>query len=107
VAQIHISKIRSMKDILAMEEMILVTAVDRDSVEIVRKFLDIGIQVRLVKNMPPLDFGVSYKEMVATIEKTESSQMIQNLLVSNEKPYIDHFASIFEELWKNGIDELM
>jgi len=82
----------------------LVTPIDRDSVEIVRKFLDIGIQIRHVKNMPPIDFAVSDKEMVATIEKTESSQMIQNLLVSSEKPYIDHFASIFEELWKNGID---
>ena len=75
------------------------------SVEIVRKFLDIAIQVRHVKNMPPIDFAVSDKETkVATIEKTESIQMIQNLLVSSEKPYIDHFASIFEELWKNGID---
>jgi signal transduction histidine kinase len=82
----------------------LVTSIDRTSVEIVRKFLDIGIQIRHVKNMPPIDFAVSDKEMVATIEKTESSQMIQNLLVSSEKPYIDHFASIFEELWKNGID---
>lgn len=76
-AQIHISKIRSMKDILAMEEIILVTAIDRDSVEIVRKFLDIAIQVRHVKNMPPIDFAVSDKETkVATIEKTESIQMI-------------------------------
>ena len=50
----------------------LVTSIDRDSVEIVRKFLDIGIQIRHVKNMPPIDFAVSDKEMVATIEKTES-----------------------------------
>ena len=82
----------------------LVTSIDRDSAEIVRKFLDIGVQIRHVKNMPPIDFAVSDKEMVATIEKQESSQMIQNLLVSSEKPYIDHFVSIFEELWKNGID---
>ena len=42
--------------------------------------------------------------MIATIEKSESGQMIQNLLVSIEQPYIDHFASIFDELWKSGVD---
>jgi two-component system, OmpR family, sensor histidine kinase VicK len=30
--------------------------------------------------------------------------MAQSLLVSNEPAYINHFASIFGELWKNGID---
>jgi signal transduction histidine kinase len=30
--------------------------------------------------------------------------MIQNLLVSNEKYYIKHFTSIFEQLWKEGVD---
>jgi hypothetical protein len=82
----------------------LVTSIDRESVDIVRKFLGIGVQIRHVRNIPPIDFAVSDKEMIATIEKMESGQMIQNLLVSAEQPYIDHFASIFDELWKNGID---
>ena len=30
--------------------------------------------------------------------------MVQSLLISNEPDYITHFTSIFEELWKNGID---
>jgi two-component system, OmpR family, sensor histidine kinase VicK len=30
--------------------------------------------------------------------------MAQSLLVSNEPAYINHFASIFEAMWKNGID---
>jgi nitrogen-specific signal transduction histidine kinase len=54
--------------------------------------------------MPPIDFAVSDREMIATIEKIESGQMIQNLLVSTEQPYLDHFTSIFDELWKNGVD---
>jgi signal transduction histidine kinase len=82
----------------------LVTSIDRDSLDIVRKFLSIGVQVRHVKNIPPIDFAVSDKEMIATIEKSESGQIIQNLLVSIEQPYIDHFASIFDELWKSGVD---
>src|SRR5215217_5232005 len=48
--------------------------------------------------------SISEKEMMATIDKMEGGQMAQSLLVSNEPAYIDHFAFIFEELWKNGID---
>jgi signal transduction histidine kinase len=77
---------------------------DKDSADIVRIFLNMGVQIRHVKNMPPIDFAVSDKEMMATIEKMEGGEMAQSLLVSNEPAYINHFASIFEELWKNGID---
>jgi signal transduction histidine kinase len=77
---------------------------DKDSADLVRIFLNIGVQIRHVKNMPPIDFSVSDKEMMATIEKMEGGEMAQSLLVSNEPAYINHFASIFEELWKNGID---
>jgi signal transduction histidine kinase len=77
---------------------------DKDSANLVRLFLNIGVQIRHVKNMPPIDFAVSDKEMMATIEKMEGGEMAQSLLVSNEPAYINHFASIFEEMWKNGID---
>ena len=76
----------------------------KDSTDLVRTFLNIGVQIRHVKNMPPIDFAVSDKEMMATIEKMEGGEIAQNLLVSNEAAYINHFASIFEELWKDGID---
>ena len=77
---------------------------DKDSTDLVRIFLNIGVQIRHVKNIPPIDFAVSDKEMMATIEKMEGGEIAQNLLVSNEAAYINHFASIFEELWKDGID---
>ena len=78
--------------------------IEKDSADLVRTFLNIGVHIRHVKNMPPIDFAVSDKEMMATIEKMEGGQMAQSLLISNEPAYIDHFAFIFEELWKNGID---
>src|SRR5215212_1313729 len=70
---------------------------DKDNADLVRIFLNIGVQIRHVKNMPPIDFAVSDKEMMATIEKMQGCQMAQSLLVSNEPAYIDHFAFIFEE----------
>jgi signal transduction histidine kinase len=86
----------------------LVTSIiDKDNAELTKKFLSIGVQIRHVKNMPPIDFAVSDKEMIATLQKTESGDnegIAKNLLVSNEFLYTRHFTSIFEELWKSGTD---
>ena len=82
----------------------LVTSIDKDSIDLAKSFLKIGVEIRHVKNLPPIDFAASDREIIATIQKSETSEMIQNLLVSNEAAYLDHFVSIFEELWKNGID---
>jgi signal transduction histidine kinase len=79
---------------------------DKDNSDLARVFLNIGVQIRHVKNMPPIDFAVSDKEMMATIERMEGGEIAQSLLVSNEPAYVNHFKSIFEELWKNGIDAL-
>jgi len=51
-----------------------------------------------------MSFGVSDKEISATIEKMEGGKKVQSLLISNEPYYIKHFTSIFEELWDNGTD---
>jgi two-component system, OmpR family, sensor histidine kinase VicK len=32
--------------------------------------------------------------------------LAQSLLLSNEPAYVSHFLSIFEELWKNGINSV-
>ncbi|MGC2426113.1 MAG: HAMP domain-containing sensor histidine kinase [Nitrososphaeraceae archaeon] len=82
----------------------LVTSIDTDSAELVKKFVSKGIRIRHVRNMPPIDFALSDKEMIATIQKTEGGYEIQNLLVSNEPAYMKHFVSIFEELWNGGIE---
>jgi hypothetical protein len=81
-----------------------ITNVTQDNVNLVKVFLEAGIRIRHVKNLPPMSFGVSDKEIAATIEKMEGGRMVQSLLLSNEPAYIDHFHSIFEDLWAKGID---
>ena len=81
-----------------------ITNIDTSNVELAKLYLASGIQLRHVKNLPPMSFGVSDKEMGVTIEKMEGGQIINSLLISNEPLYIKHFASIFEELWRSGID---
>jgi two-component system sensor histidine kinase VicK len=81
-----------------------VTIIDNDNINLVKTYLNSGIQIRHVRNLPPMSFGISDKMIAATIEKMEGGRKVQSLLISNEPFYLRHFASIFEELWKNGID---
>jgi len=81
-----------------------ITKLDGVSLNLVKKFLQAGINIRHIKNMPPLSFGVSDKEVALTIEKMEGGKMSQSFLISNEPLYVNHFNSLFEELWKNGVD---
>jgi signal transduction histidine kinase len=81
-----------------------ITNIERDNASLAKVFLDAGIRVRHVKNLPPMSFGVSDMEIAATIEKMEDGKPIQSLLLSSEPAYVNHFKTIFEELWKNGID---
>ena len=82
-----------------------VTNIDNEKViDIVKIYLDYDIEVKHVKNLPPMSFGVSDKEIAVTIEKMEGGRVVQSLLISNEPLYLKHFSSIFEELWRNGTD---
>ena len=78
--------------------------INKENLDLVKIFLRAGIRIRHVKNMPPMNFGVSDKEMAGTIERMEGGRMSQSFLFSNEPHYIDHFSSLFEEIWKDGTD---
>jgi signal transduction histidine kinase len=95
-----------------------VTKVDKRSADMVKRFMEAGVQVRHVDNLPPIDFAVSDKEIVAKIHKVEGelkeetrdssgnekSLDVKNVLVSTEQAYIDYFLYTFSELWNNGTD---
>src|SRR5947209_5980145 len=76
---------------------------DKDSANLAKIFLDDGVVIRHI-NQIPINFGVSDKEVVGSITNTEGTEMAKTLFVSNEPLYVEHFNSLFEELWKNGID---
>ena len=78
--------------------------IEKESVKLVKKFLKLGVKIRHVKNLAPINFAVSKNGLVATVEEMKGGGMIQNLLTSNERSYIKHFTSMFEQLWKEGID---
>jgi two-component system, OmpR family, sensor histidine kinase VicK len=75
-----------------------------ESTNLIKILLNSGIQIRHIKDRPPLSFGVSDKEVAATIEKMDGGKQSENFLISSEPLYVKHFSTIFEELWRNGID---
>jgi len=82
-----------------------VTNIDtKENAELASLMLNEGIRIRHVNNLPPMSFGVSQKEIAATFESMEIGSKFQNLIISTEPAYIKHFASIFEELWRNSVD---
>jgi two-component system, OmpR family, sensor histidine kinase VicK len=94
---------REKKDVQKDVIRLVTTITDKDSIDLVKKFLEVGAKVRHVKNLPLMDFAVDNKYFHATIRK-ETGRLNQTHLLSNEPAYVEHFKSIFEELWKNGID---
>ena len=97
---LHKNKKRKEKDIR------WIINVSKENGGLVKTFLDLGMQIRHIKNTPPMNFAIGDDRLHATIEKMDSSKMVQvqSLLTSNEPVYIEHFNSLFQELWKNGID---
>jgi hypothetical protein len=83
---------------------ILGVKLEKDDIDLIKTFLDLGMQIRHVKNLSLMNFAVSDNMLNATIEKMEGGKMVQNLLTSNDPNYVKHFYSIFEELWNDAID---
>ncbi|HET7148830.1 MAG TPA: ATP-binding protein [Candidatus Nitrosopolaris sp.] len=99
-----------------------VGTIEKDSISLVRFFLDMGVQIRHVKNLPPLNFGIGKEFQLHTpasldeqypdqIQETRGETtppldwyMLKSLLTSDEPTYVNRFNALFEELWRNGID---
>jgi len=78
---------------------------NKNNIEVVKRFLKTGIQVRHTKNLPSMNFAVDSKSIQATIGRMDKGELMNSLLVSNDPAYVNHFMLFFQELWDNyGID---
>jgi two-component system, OmpR family, sensor histidine kinase VicK len=81
-----------------------ITNIGKENIQLVKLYMEQGIQIKHIKNLPAMSFGVSDKEIAVTIENMEGGTPIRSLLISNEPLYLKHFSSTFDGLWKNGTD---
>ena len=77
---------------------------NKKDVELVKSHIDDGVKIRHVKDLLTDSFALSDKSFLFTIENIEKEKLITNVLSSNDKLYLDHYDTIFETLWKKGID---
>lgn len=82
-----------------------ITTISNDYSELVKLFMDIGIQIRHIQTPFYLHFAVTNRSFYATIEKIgKDGKMINSMISSNDPIYIHHFKDIFEQTWKNATD---
>jgi signal transduction histidine kinase len=83
-----------------------VTTIERrdEDIELIKTFLGLGVQVRHLPTLPPMNFRVTNRICTNTISKMEGGKLADSLLVSNEQFHIDYWRAAFEEFWNKGID---
>jgi signal transduction histidine kinase len=82
-----------------------VTAIDKENIHLIKVYLQSGIQVRHSRNLPPLSFGVSDKQIAATIEKMEGGRNVQSLQrLSNDILDVTKIESQTLRLIKERVD---
>ncbi len=80
------------------------SSINKEDTELVKIFLNEGLDIRHIKDEPSLNFALSNKLFNSTIEKMEEGKMVTSLFSSNDALYLSHYQAVFEELWKKGID---
>lgn len=77
---------------------------DPKILQVIKNFLNLGMQIRHVSSIPPMSFGVSQNEMGVTVESMQGGSLNTSAIFSTEPAFIQQFAAIFEELWGKGIE---
>ena len=79
----------------------------REDVNVAKLFMDMGIKIRSIRNLPPPNFLVTDRVFFSNSEKIDHNQdrkTIKQMFTTNDVLYINQYKLTFEELWKNGID---
>ncbi|MDE1842759.1 MAG: HAMP domain-containing histidine kinase [Thaumarchaeota archaeon] len=82
----------------------IMTLVNSENIDTIKEFLRLGVKVRHVTHLPPMNFSCSEQHVFLTVEEIKLGQHATRMLSSNESSNLIHFTSIFEKFWKNGID---
>ena len=79
----------------------------KEDLETVKLFVDIGIKIRIIKNLYPINYVICDKVFFSNVEEgiySKERKIIDSMLVTNDDLYIKQFRIMFEDLWKNSVD---
>src|SRR3954447_4242094 len=69
--------------------------------------MDIGIKIRVIKNLYPINYMICDKVFFSNVDEIINSKerkTIDSMLVSNDDLYIKQFKIMFEDLWMSSVD---
>jgi signal transduction histidine kinase len=75
--------------------------VSAENKDLVRAFLDVGVQMRHTRYQSPMTFVLDGKALYSTVGDGSTST---NFFVTSEPAYRKQFAALFEELWGDAVD---
>jgi two-component system sensor histidine kinase VicK len=81
----------------------LTTLDTKEDFKVAKASMDLGMQIRHIENMP-VSILLTDKDFNLTVDSMKDGNIYSRELISNDRTYIKLFASLFEYLWKNGID---
>jgi two-component system sensor histidine kinase VicK len=79
----------------------------KEDLETVKLFMDIGIKIRIIKNLYPINYMICDKVFFSNVDEIINSKerkIIDSMLVSNDDLYIKQFKILFEDLWMSSVD---
>ncbi|HKH87061.1 MAG TPA: ATP-binding protein, partial [Nitrososphaera sp.] len=71
--------------------------------EVIKRFMNLGMEIRHVPIIPPMSFHMSGKEMNLTVESMRGGSLNASAIFTSEPAFVEQFAALFEELWNRGI----
>jgi signal transduction histidine kinase len=68
-----------------------------------KKILNDSMVVRHVRNLSALtNFAFNDDVFISSVDRMKDGNLMTSLVVSNDPLYLNHYRSIFEEVWKSG-----
>jgi signal transduction histidine kinase len=81
-----------------------ITRIDGTNIAAAKKLMELGTIIRHVAQNPIENFGVSEKEVGVTFSIADANQKRISGLFSNDPLYVEHYTTMFNELWQSGVD---
>lgn len=81
----------------------LTTIDTKEDLKVAKRSMDLGMKIRHIENIP-ISILLTDKDFNLAVDSTKDGNLYSRELVSNDRTYLQLFGSLFEYLWKNGID---
>ena len=72
--------------------------VSKNNLDLVKKYINLGIKVWHLKKEPPIYFAVTNSDMMASIERLGSGSINESVLYSNDPICVKRFKCMFERM---------